>query len=1010
MIISALLFGRVLLVGLVTLSLISSVAQNPKIDSLKTLLPKSSSDSSKVRILISLASEFRRIGDSQSLTYGTEAYDLAARIDFHKGKASAALQLGRYMRMTARFDESLAYFNEAMGTYKEMDDQQNIAACLNNIGGVYFEQSRYDDAIKYFNESLTIFEKLDIKSEIAKLTGNLGICYEYKGDYTRALESYFEALRMDELTSNKEGMASDFGYIAVVYKKQGDLNKAIEYHQKALDIHLSMNDAFGAAVEYVNMGPAYKDLGNYSKAMEVLNKALQGFSDLKSPRGKAIALHNIGSVYFKQKKFSDAATYFKKALATRDTDDQSGRMSDLTHLADAYLNSGKTDSALVISKRALAMPERFASREVIMGLNKILYEVFKRRNDFKNALLYHEKYLTAKDSLLDEQKTAQLSELQTKYETEKKEQEIAMLNSEKALQDVKLNNRTLLLSASIVVIVFGVVFSIIIIRSNKKRLRSEQQLLNEQLKIKKMEAERLQELDEIKSRFFANIAHEFKTPLTLISGPVENLLEESQDKYSKDQLLLVKRNGARLLSLINQLLDLSKLESGVTKLELHKDDVIAFLKGLTFSFQSLADEKDITLECHTAVQNLRMDFDKDKMEKIMFNLLSNAFKFTPNLGTVKVSVEPVTIDKTDFLNIDIEDSGVGIPESQMPFIFDRFYQADNTQIRNSDGSGIGLALTKELVELHGGTISVKSEHGAGTVFSVLLPMCDNISVQISSPDQQMKIQNGIELLKDPGKLTQNNGEEKLEVVLVIEDNHEVRDFVINSVNKNYHVIAAANGDEGLAMATAEIPDLIISDVMMPGKSGYETCRMLKADERTSHIPVILLTAKAGFENKMEGLETGADDFIAKPFSTRELLVRIKNLITTRKKLREKFLDTVLTEEKPIAATIEDAFLKKIREAVEAHLDDAEFSIEDLSMEIGMSRTQVHRKLKALTNQSASQFMRTIRLKHAKALLQHGGLNVSEVAYKVGFSSPTYFSTCYAGEYGHAPSEERTIAG
>lgn len=988
-----------------------SFGQNRSIDSLKALLPSLRDDTVKVNVLNALARELRASRDSNTLVYGNEAYQLAGRLNFSRGKASAAIQLGRYLGSHGKSKEALDLLNEALSIYEKLGIGNGIATCLNNIGVVYLNSGKYRTAIPYFKRALTIYEKLDDKDEIANATSNLGTCYENEGEYTSALEAYFKVLQIDELTGYKEGMAGDYNSIAVIYKKQGDLARAIEFHKKAEQIHIEINDQYGLAVSYVNAGPLYKEMGEYDKALEILEKALSRFREMKIAMGEAIALHNIGSVYLMQKEFSDAVRYFRNSIEITKGDGSNSevKVRNLIYLADAYAKVGRPDSAFVFAKQGEAMAQQMDNKEISLEVNKVLYDIFKLKNDYRNALSYHEKYLANKDSLFNNEKTSQFRELQTKYETEKKEQQIAILNGERALQENKLNNRALLLYASIGVIILIIIFSIAVVRSNRRRQDSERKLLNEQLKNKKIEADKLQEVDELKSRFFANIAHEFKTPLTLISGPVENLLEETKDKYFVDQLLLVKRNSSRLLSLINQLLDLSKLESGVTRLELYKDDIISFLKGLTFSFQSLADEKDITLECHTSVETLRMDFDRDKIEKIVFNLLSNAFKFTPSLGTIKVFIDRTTNNGTDSIIIKVADSGFGIPESQLPFIFNRFYQADNAQIRTADGSGIGLALTRELIELHGGNITVASTSGAGSVFTVHLPFRDDASVKESVLHEEPKIINGIESLKDSGSATEvsDNDAQKQEMVLVIEDNQEVREFIINSIKNSYHVIAATNGDEGIDMATSEIPDLIISDVMMPGKNGYETCRILKGDERTSHIPVILLTAKASFENKIEGLETGADDFIPKPFSTRELLVRIKNLITTRKKLREKYLDAALSDVGTAGHTIEDAFLVKIREAVEAQLDNSDFSIEDLSREIGMSRTQVHRKLKALTNQSASQFMRSIRLHHGKTLLQKGTLNVSEVAYKVGFNSPAYFSTCYVSQFGYSPSEEST---
>lgn len=966
-------------------------------------------DSSKVKTLVFLASEYRRQGDSLTLSYARAAYDLAETLGFIKGKADAATQLGRYMQQIEKLSEALKYYHESVELYGQSDKLSGIATGYLHMGTVYDEQGKYELARESYEKSRALYERDNRKEGVARAIGNIGMTYDAEGKYAKALEAHLQALKINEEIGNKQGMAHDFSAIAICYGRQENPEKAIEFNKKALDLGSMEEPGFVAHV-LGNLGFEYIKINEYAQAMDVLNKALLIHQKMSSA-GQIHALTHIAGVYLKQNDLSAAATYYRRALAlweifpAHDPDLLAGSLSDLS---GTYVKMGKADSALFFAKQGLDIVTRIKFIPSEIHVNEALYEAYKLKGDRGNALHYLERYMANKDSSFNKEKNTQFRELMVKYETEKKEQEITILNNEKALQESKFNNRVLLLSLSVAVTLAVITFLFITIRSNRRRQESERLLLNEQLRNKELEAGKLHEMDELKSRFFANIAHEFRTPLTLIAGPVENLLEDNKDKYAREQLLLVKNNSGRLLGLINQLLDLSKLESGVTKLELHKGDVMTFIKGITFSFQSLADEREISLECDAVPAELMMDFDRDKLEKVMSNLLSNAFKFTPDLGFIKVSARQTLVNGTANLEISVADSGIGIPEDQIDFIFNRFYQADNAPVRNSQGSGIGLALTRELVELHGGIIKVSS-NTSGTVFSVSLPVGDDITVKslpvsehtIADIQRETFRENGNENAQEIIH-TENNAPE---IVLVIEDNAEVRNFIIGSLNGYYKVISAADGDEGIAMAFDHVPDLIVSDVMMPGKSGFDVSRILKKDERTSHIPIILLTAKAGFENKMEGLETGADDFIPKPFSTRELLTRIRNLITIRKKLREKYLNYALSDSSE-SETIEDSFLMKLREAIEARLDDTEFSVEDLCREVGMSRTHLHRKLKALTNQSASQFIRILKLQHGQRLLRQGKYNVSEVADKVGFASLAYFSSSYASHFGYAPSEEK----
>jgi len=400
-----------------------------------------------------------------------------------------------------------------------------------------------------------------------------------------------------------------------------------------------------------------------------------------------------------------------------------------------------------------------------------------------------------------------------------------------------------------------------------------------------------EETDKMKSRFFANISHEFRTPLTLILGPIENILSRSDDETQK-QASLVKRNASRLLVLINQLMDLSKLEAGKLELKASKSNIVSFIKGMTMSFESVAERKDITLKVKTTRDEIEIYFDKEKMTKIMMNLLMNAFKFTRDGGQITV-----TINESDnnSVRIKVKDTGVGIAEEELPKLFDRFYQVDSSRTREHEGTGIGLALTKELVDLHHGQISVDSKLGEWTEFTIELRtgskhLKDEEIVEIEEPirddiivDKEEFVPLSVEEIKETGVIREDKN-----ILLIVEDNADVREYIKDSLGNDFHIEEASNGEQGVRKAEQIIPDLIISDIMMPKMDGNELTRILKNDEKTSHIPIILLTAKSEQESKLEGLQTGADDYLTKPFDTNELQIRIKNLIKIRRKLQNKY--------------------------------------------------------------------------------------------------------------------------
>jgi len=429
------------------------------------------------------------------------------------------------------------------------------------------------------------------------------------------------------------------------------------------------------------------------------------------------------------------------------------------------------------------------------------------------------------------------------------------------------------------------------------------------------------------------------------------------------------------------------------------------------AFESLAEKKDIELRLSQEKQNIEAYFDKDKMQKVLTNILSNAFKFTRDGGKIEVSLQETEYNS---VVIKVKDTGLGISAKELPKVFDMFYQADGSSTREQQGSGIGLALTKELIELHRGKINIDSKEGEWTEVQIELPL----GREHLKDEEILESEEGIKEAFDipandySSDISEEPEIEKIEsdknIVLVVEDNNDVREYIKDSIIKDYDVVEAINGEQGLRKAEKYIPDLIIGDIMMPKMDGYEMTKRIKQDEKTSHIPVILLTAKSDKESKLEGLELGADDYLTKPFDTKELLVRMKNLVESRKRIQQKFSAgafEIKSADKPKLSAIDEKFIEKIFTVINEHLSEEEFSIEDIAMEIGMSRAQIYRKIKALTGKSPSLYLRSVRLSKAKEMIKEGKGTISEISFWVGFSSPAYFSRCYKEEYGYPPSDQ-----
>ncbi|HRX09999.1 MAG TPA: two-component regulator propeller domain-containing protein [Draconibacterium sp.] len=560
----------------------------------------------------------------------------------------------------------------------------------------------------------------------------------------------------------------------------------------------------------------------------------------------------------------------------------------------------------------------------------------------------------------------------------------------------------------LILMVLLIVFLIyIIVRFVLNREKIKQQLV-----LEKVNARKLHEIDMMKLKFFTNISHEIRTPLTLILGPLEKLIGKDYPSVdTKENLQLIHRNAKNLDKLISQLLDFRKLQTGNLKLNLTEADIVGFVRNIIESFSDFAVEKGITLKFNTLKKSLNATFDPDKIEKILNNLISNALKFTATGGTISVNISLI-FDSVDndfietgrekqFIEIIVKDTGKGIASRNLNKIFQRFFQTENED--SNHGVGIGLALVKELVSVHKGEIFVTSKQGKGTKFIIRIPYFAKLyDVKVEPGGEN----NGLEM-NSLDRMLESEIDEQLhsDIMLVVEDNTDVRKFISNHFKTNYKIAEAKNGEEGWQIALEIIPDIIISDVLMPVSDGYELCKRIKNDERTSHIPVILLTALHSREHEIKGLTTGADDFITKPFDLTVLQAKVENLLSIRESLKQKFTGTVILEPKNVVITSPDErFLQKAIEVVENNISDSDLDIETFSVKVGVSRMQLYRKLNALTDMTVKEFIRHIRLKRAAQLLIQQKMNVSEIAYDVGFKDLSHFRKCFKREFGMSASE------
>lgn len=614
-------------------------------------------------------------------------------------------------------------------------------------------------------------------------------------------------------------------------------------------------------------------------------------------------------------------------------------------------------------------------------------------------------YISSEEKKLFDKKKLddKVKEASVKYDSERNK-----LSAELANEQVQ-NARFVLILLSLLLI-FALIggYFLYYLQRNKKNQFAQKLILEQK------EAERLAVIDELKTRFFSNVTHEFRTPLTLILEPARQLVQQLNGTSHQQNALIIENNSKRLLHLVNQLLDLSKLESGSMQIEVYTGNILAFIQPICHSFLSLALQKNQLLTWQHPAEIPIFSFDKDKIAKIVNNLLANACKFSPN-GT-KILLRTTITD--NHLQILVADEGIGMSEETLSHLFERFYQADNSATRKNEGTGIGLALVKELVELMGGKIEVKSELDKGSTFIVLLPIQEKIQTQ--SLIVTHNAENPLLPLAEKEIVTEKETYDATNQILLVEDNDDMLMFVKSILQEsNFQVITAKNGKEGIEKARSFTPDLIISDVMMPETDGYELTEILKNDLQTSHIPIVLLTAKNALDSKLKGLKIGADEYIGKPFNSEELLLRVQKLIQLRGLIQAQYSlsmpVTILEERKNVEkqsieteivqlSELDQKFMSNLQEYLSHNLDNEDLTIADFSEILFLSRSQLHRKVIALTGQSPMEYVRHYRLEKAKEMLQTHQYRVNEVASMVGFPNPKHFATTFKKHFGISPSD------
>ena len=952
------------------------------------------------------------------INYLKEALTLAKRTGDKNVVFKERANLGRLYTMTEKYDSADIFINRALQVQEELGNKRFQAEILTNLGLTAFRAQQLEKGFRYFERSLQLMKEINDDQGLGTVYSTLGYCYYNSGDLPNALENYHHAQEIFEGTRFYQEAIRNYESLAEAYLSSEDFENALLYSQKAIEAwEVGYGNQENADLLYKN-GRILLLTGKAAEALQKIRKSLQ----LKAVMGQMISGNyymNMGQCFEQLAQLDSASFYYQKGLENSAGAGivllESQCLNGLGRISEQQNNPAQ---ALKYYQTAYDKANAGGYKAKKMEAAEGQYRIYKQQNDVLQALQFLETARTIQDSLFNEENTREITRIQANFEFEKEKRELAFAQEKK--NERQGNIRRLLWLALIVVSLF-LIAGFFYLRV-KQKASAELKKLNEELVgqkgIVEKQKERLEELDKAKSTFFTNISHELRTPLTVISGLTQRL-KSNPSELPEQNYDIILRNSNNLLNLVNQILDLRKLESGKLEIDYIQADIIPFLQYIFESFESLAQAKDIQAHLLIEKKPLVMDYDSKKLLRILSNLLSNSIKFTPKGGHVYFIVTPpqdtAEAEGTSrLLSIKVKDTGVGIPPEKLPYIFERFYQVDDSSTRKGEGTGIGLALSKELATLLGGTIQVQSKENEGSEFTVTLPVTneapfDEDRKQDALSEGELEwVGANLGLAATPVELIDSNKDRP--IVLLVEDNPDVLHYLIACLENQYALITAQDGQDGIEKAIEHVPDAIISDVMMPHKDGFEMCYALKNDERTSHVPILLLTAKADTESRLSGLRRGADDYLIKPFNEEELLTRLENQIAIRRKLQSYFQNIQpLPVEMQKAVQQEEiqqehAFLQKIRKNLEANIDQSDYGILQICKAIHLSRTQLHRKIKALTGLSTSHYLRKIRLQRAKELLETTDLNVSQVAYEVGFRYPNHFSTAYIEEFGIRPSE------
>lgn len=807
------------------------------------------------------------------------------------------------------------YAQRAFLLSKDLGNIRFQIKALSLLGQTSQNQSKFKESISYYHRALTLGEKHKLIAATSSAMNGIGISYYYLNDLKKSEHYILRAAFYKKQAGEYDHYSSILTNLAGIYFSQGKYEKAMSLLREVETVVSDLREYNGLCNVYNTMG-SIQQLGkhNLDSAKYYFERSLELSIQHKLPESQLSAYHNLGGIQYQQQDFTNALINLNKSL----------NLSKSLH-RDA----------------------------MTLGIYRTLSELYVRKGDYKEALRYKELQLEISNSIFKTDKQKAIAELDVKYETSQKEKQIQ--EQEVKIQQAK-NNENILIFA----IVIAVLLMAAIVVYFRLRKRAQQRF------------------EEEKTKLFENIVHEIRTPLSLINGPLQLIKQQVSNDGLAEQIEQIERNSDKLVDLVNELLDASKLEKGHYQLAYHNGNVSDFVENIVAGFRKEAELKNIDLHFYTTNSFDTVSFPANAFEKIVTNIVANALKYSPKGSLVTVSL---TAENAQEVQLIVSDNGPGIPQQHQAKIFTRFYRVQNENA--IPGTGIGLSLVKELVALLKGTIQLKSEPGKGTEITIRFP------VQPSS--QQLT--------------TFAESSDKPNVLLV-EDDAELGAFVSKLLEPHYTVAWAKNGHEGILQVEHDLPDLVLTDVMMPVKDGIQLLQRVKEQDLTNHIPVVIFSAKSSLESRLTGLKFGADAYLGKPFNPDELVLIVQNLLLTAQRNRQQFQQVLKQEERSFDERVKgtNAYTNQAIDLIISQLDNTDYSVNELATDMHISRSQLHRKLQTLTGFSTTNFIKMVRLEKAKDMLKTGQGNVTEVAYSCGFSSQSYFTKSFTEYFGEPPSK------